>query len=88
MPRKISWAQFCADRDEEAAIEIDAPKGEAFRIPPAERWAAKYRAATTDDERGVAILGATEWKRWVATGRTYEELDQFFMYAERVTPGE
>lgn len=88
MPRKISWAQFCADRDEEAAVEIDAPKGAAFRIPPPERWAAKYRAAISNDERGVAVLGAAEWRRWVAAGRTYEELDQFFVYVEGLAPGE
>lgn len=86
-PRKISWAQFCTDRDTEAAIEIDAPKGAAFRIPPAERWIEKYKAAATDEDRGRAVLGA-DWDRWVEHGRTFAELDALFVYAERVTPGE
>lgn len=86
-PRKIKWQQFCADRDAEAAIEIDAPKGAAFRIPPAERWIEKYRAATNDDDRGRAVLGV-DWERWLEAGRTFAELDALFVYAERVSAGE
>lgn len=87
-PRKIKWAQFCADRDAEAAIEIDAPGKDApFRIAPAERWVTAFTAATSDDERGAAILGE-DWARWVAAGRTYAELDAIYTYAERMNPGE
>lgn len=86
-PRKINWQQFTADRDAEAGIEIDAPTGAPFFIPPAERWIGGYRAAKTDDDRGTAVLGK-DWARWVKAGRTFAELDAAVAYAERVTPGE
>lgn len=89
-PKKVKWSHFTEDRNREAAVIIDLEDGSRpFMIPPPEFWIADFATAGGDkDKAGAAVLGAAEWKRWKAAGKTMELLNAMYEYAQGVTTGE
>jgi hypothetical protein len=78
---------------EKGAIEVELSDGKVLRIDPPELWSDKcrhiLRDSTKDDaDLGREMMGADNWKRFVADGGTGALFAHLLMERYQMTAGE
>ena len=89
----VSLAEFRDKRQAEGAINIDLGDGsDPVVIPAAELWPDDLPSVTRKAEFAKAIIGESEWDRFVAAGGTYRLFESIFdsvtKQRQGVAPGE
>jgi hypothetical protein len=78
---------------EKGAIEVELSDGTIIRIDPPELWPDKCRAVLKDPEKddadlGREMMGAENWKKFVADGGTGALFAHLLMERYQMTTGE
>lgn len=75
-PKKVNLAEYRERKENQGAIDVEAPSGRVFRIPPAELWPDEVPFLRGDlPAQAAAIMGAEEFDAFKAEGGTANILD-------------